>query len=394
MQHGNVPGLWAPTLGLVLACVLGLGCTDEEPIETADASQQVQSGGADAAGVVADTGVAHAGGADAAAAGTVADAGRSDAAAPDAGIVADAGGLAEGGTADASTMQPIAAPVGDDCITDVSAGDHTFTCQGLTFLVMVDEMCTKFACGLIFDVHGGTMAGAQMRDNTKLHELAPRKGYLVVHPSATPETTGGSWNFDTDAPKLADFMTRMIKAFHVDQQRVHFTGFSMGSGMTFWFLCNHADVLASVAPISGASADMIMDTATGMNCLDSIGPEPRIPILFMNGIDDQALAIDLARQRVEGLVRRLELTGGEQIAGDGHWSRKRWKGSDHMLLDFIEHDYGGQAVLGGHCIPGGSDVPGSANNFILNATTCTTGEIDLHWGEVVLQWFIEHPKGR
>jgi poly(3-hydroxybutyrate) depolymerase len=287
----------------------------------------------------------------------------------------------------------IAAPVADDCITDVSAGDHTFTCQGLTFLVMVDEMCTKFACGLIFDVHGGTMGGAQMRDNTKLHELAPKKGYLVVHPSATPNNTGGSWNFDTDAPKIADFMTRMIGAFHVDEDRVHFTGFSMGSGMTFWFLCNHAGALASVAPVSGASADMITDIETGMKCLDTIGPNPRIPILFMNGIQDQALAIDLARQRVDGLVSRLQLTGGEQIGGDGHWSRKHWKGSDHMALDFIEHDYGGQAVLGGHCIPGGTDIEGSPNNFIANATTCTTGEINMHWGEVALQWFIDHPKG-
>jgi hypothetical protein len=188
-------------------------------------------------------------------------------------------------------------------------------------------------------------------------------------------------------------MTRMIDAFHVDEDRVHFTGFSMGSGMTFWFVCNHADVLASVAPVSGASADMITDMETGMKCLDTIGPGPRIPILFMNGIDDRALAIDLARQRVEGLVSRMELTGGEQIGGDGHWLRKRWKGTDHMVLDFIEHDYGGQAVLGGHCIPGGTDIEGSANNFVANATTCTTGEIDLHWGEVALQWFIDHPKG-
>jgi hypothetical protein len=360
MQKRKVSRPSARTLGFCLAYgLLGFGCTTEdEPKDTADASQPSLPGDAGSAG--------------------------------DAGVMEDADAAAQR----TGASVPIEPPVADDCITDVSAGDHTFTCQGLTFLVMVDEMCTKFACGLIFDVHGGTMSGLQMRDNTKLHELAPKKGYLVVHPSATPMKTNGTWNFETDPPKLADFMTRMINAFHVDQERVHVTGFSMGSGMTFWFLCNHADVLASTAPVSGASADMITDLETGMKCLDTLGPDPRVPILFMNGVQDQALVIDLARQRVDGLVSRFGLTGGEQIGGDGHWSRKQWKGTDNMVLEFIEHDYGGQPVLGGHCIPGGTDLEGSPNNFIANATTCTTGEINLHWGEVALQWFIDHPKGR
>jgi poly(3-hydroxybutyrate) depolymerase len=91
---------------------------------------------------------------------------------------------------DPTRLVPIEAPVPDDCITDVSAGDHTFSCSGLTFLVKVDEQCTERACGLIFDVHGGTMSGAQMRDNTQLHELGAAQGYLVVHPSATPGPLG------------------------------------------------------------------------------------------------------------------------------------------------------------------------------------------------------------
>jgi len=50
-------------------------------------------------------------------------------------------------------------------------------------------------------------------------------------------------------------------------------------------------------------------------------------------------------------------------------------------------------VLGGHRLPGGTDISGSANNFGLNATTCTMpANIALNWGEVVLKWFIDHPK--
>jgi pimeloyl-ACP methyl ester carboxylesterase len=300
------------------------------------------------------------------------------------GLVAD-GGLDGGGSTSLPATKPIDPPVADDCITDVTAGDHTFSCSGLTFLVMVDPKCTQFACGLIFDTHGATMSGAQMRDNTHLHELAPPKGYLVVHPSATPENTGGTWDLadDGDPPKVADFMLRMIKAFHVDPDRVHFTGFSQGGAMTWYMLCHHNDVLASAAPVAGA-----------LNTTPCMGADwsPRVPILNMNGVDDQASVIANSRMLIQGIVDVLGLSGGEQIDGDEHWMRFHWESPDGMLLDSIEHDYGGQAVLGGHCIPGGTDIPGAANNFSLNATTCTTGDIKLDWGPTVLQFFIDHPR--
>jgi hypothetical protein len=90
---------------------------------------------------------------------------------------------------------------------------------------------------------------------------------------------------------------------------------------------------------------------------------------------------ELAHARVAGLVSRLELTGGDRIAGDAHFTRKRWTGTGGMVLDFLEHDYSSEGRLGGHCMPGGSA-----------RTTCTKGVIAVHWGETALQWFVDHPK--
>jgi pimeloyl-ACP methyl ester carboxylesterase len=312
-----------------------------------------------------------------------------DGSGPDAGAVGDGDGDGDGdGQGDAGSvaatslpraMDPIEAPVADDCITDVSAGDHTFTCGGLTFLVMVNPLCTEYACGLILDVHGATMAGAQMRDNTLLHELAPPEGFLVVHPSATASNTGGVWSAAA-YPAVEDFMGRMIDAFHVDEDRVHFTGFSQGGQMSWHFVCNFSDVLASAAPVAATPS-----------CVDESW-SPRIPLLYMQGITDGAFSIESSRAMIEDLKGVLELSGEGESVGDGNYDWRRWEGADGVSLDYIEHDYGGQAVLAGHCIPGGIDTPGAANNFGLNATTCTTGEIDLNWGEVVLQWFLDHPR--
>ena len=280
-----------------------------------------------------------------------------------------------------AALLPVDPPVADDCITDVSAGDHTFTCQDHEFLVMVDKQCLDSACGLIFDVHGAAMSGAIMRQQTHLHELAPPKGYLVVHPTAPSST----WDWDVDPPVLVNFMSRMVKAFHVDKHRIHVTGFSMGSAMTFWFLCNHRDALASTAPVTGASAEQVIDIDSGDPCIGTIDDtwKPRVPILFMSGREDGALMIDAARERTDGIVSRLGLTGGDEIDGDDTFSRKRWEGGDGMVFDFIEHSYA-NATLMGHCIPGG---PSSGDLF-----GCSNGSKGLQWGEVVLQWFIDHPK--
>ncbi len=278
--------------------------------------------------------------------------------------------------------EAIPAPVANDCITDVTPGDHTFSCDGVTYLVLVDEQCTRLACGLIFDVHGATMSGLQQRDNTLLHEMAPKAGFIYVNPSATSENTGGTWNLDSDPPKVAQVLPKVVEAFHVNPKRIHVTGFSQGGFTTLHFLEHHNDILASAAPVAGALMGAEWANATW---------NPRVPMLVMNGISDLASTDENSQAMIDQIVAGLALQGGEEIEGDGHYSWKRWTGAD-MVLEYITHDYGGQAVLAGHCIPGGIDVMGAANNFGLNATTCTTGDIKLHWGERVLQWFIDHPK--
>ena len=280
-------------------------------------------------------------------------------------------------------VTPIDPPVADECITDVSPGDHTFTCDGITYLVLVDEQCTRLACGLIFDVHGATMSGLQQRDNTLLHLTAPQAGFVYVNPSATDQNTGGTWNLTNDPPKIAAFFQRTMSVFHINPKRAHVTGFSQGGATTFYFLQHHNDILASAAPVAGAlSQPTWADSAW----------QPRVPMLIMNGITDQASLIENHRMLVDTLVTGLGLHDVEDVAWDAHYSWKRWSDDTGFAVEAIEHDYGGQPVLGGHCIPGGIDDQDGPNNFGLNATTCTTGDIQLNWGEIVLQWFIDHPK--
>jgi predicted esterase len=277
-------------------------------------------------------------------------------------------------------------PAVNDCVTDVSAGEHKFNCDGITYLVLVHPQCLKKQCGLIFDIHGATMSGLQMRDNTLLNEIAPQAGYIYVNPSKVDRNTGGIWdlNNDADPAKQVLVFDKFIAAYQVNPKRIHVTGFSQGGYTTFYFIAHRNAALASAAPVAGA-----LQQPAWAN--DSW--QPRIPILVMNGNMDTASTIDASNELVDALVTGLELSGGDVIKSDPLYKWKRYTGTN-ADVEYITHDYGGQAVLAGHCIPGGIDVAGAPNNVGLNATSCTTpvGANYLPWGDTVLQWFIDHPK--
>lgn len=286
--------------------------------------------------------------------------------------------------ADGGADSRMPGPQPDECITDVSAGDHRFMCSGMMFRVMVDDGCLEKSCGLIFDIHGAGMTADMMRANTELHELAPPNGYLVVQPSASPDGPG-SWSYNESGAAMNDFMDRMVRAFSVDEDRIHVTGFSMGAAMTFWFLCNHNERLASVSVATGSSADQVRTPDGLRKCIDAIDEDwsPRVPILFMNGVKDPALTEAAAQARTDGIVERLGLTGGDVVASGAHFERRHWAGDNGMAFDFVTHNYAAEGRLAGHCMPGGK---------VVNATTCATEDNGLHWGRISLDWFQNHPR--
>ena len=269
-------------------------------------------------------------------------------------------------------------PVPQGCLDDVSAGDHTFVCGDVSFMLKVPERCTEYACGLIVDVHGGTMSAEQMRKVTELDELAPPCDYIVLHPSETSPLVPGfmetsQWHADDD-PKIRSFIDETLEAFQVDRERVHFTGFSLGGGMSWRFICGHGELFTSVAPIAATT-----DCAAG-------GLDPEFPILYMHGhsdaVEDYAAGEALVEAVADGMGMGTERV---ELEGDNLYTRYRYENDRGTTLDFIEHDYGGQPALDGHCVPGGVDLDGPF------ATTCQTppGTAHVHWGELVLDWFLE-----
>lgn len=163
------------------------------------------------------------------------------------------------------------------CINDVAASDrHQFQCDGVEFKVLLTQECIDQACGLIVDVHGWLSNADEQEGRSTLASAAMNNGgYIVVQPSELSEPP--NWDGAIHNDIVFDFMQQAMDAFDVDAQRIHFTGFSQGGWMTWNFICEHSDIIASAAPVAAPG---------GLCFLGSTGPGRKVPILLTSGTKD------------------------------------------------------------------------------------------------------------
>jgi poly(3-hydroxybutyrate) depolymerase len=335
---------------------------------------------------------------------------------------------ADGGDSfDAGDATPVGAavppPEAGGCLTaaDVTPGVHQVSCDSTIDVVTVPEVCTRRACGVIVDVHGGMMSSQMEDKNTNLSALGLKYGYLVIQPNAMQNLILLNQRlFVADAPgmpaddtRVMDILTQVMKAFHVDTTRIHMTGFSEGGFMTWRWFCQHSDLLASVAP--GAAAWRCANLANIGLTPPEIGcefsgseagadvPEHDIPALYVQGMKDGLVDPMCADGWVRSNVfTALKLDKGTQIAGDATYTRTRYLNPDGVPFEYIQHQYQTTSsflgvALAGHCYPGSTDLtvtppsgttvpPDQLVSFGCNDTT------SFNWGEEVMKFFIAHPK--
>lgn len=297
------------------------------------------------------------------------------------------GGPAAG---DAPVVEP---PVPSGCITDVSAGDHTYTCGGLQVDARVPPACQEPGCGLILVLHGDTGTGLLMDGHVKLRELGQQYGYVVAAPTGPPFgfQPGSTWHASNDAT-LVDLVGQLARVFRVDPKKVHVTGFSRGGFVTWRLLCDHADLFASAAP-AGAGAGTGFGEATCFS--QGRAPSRQIPILFMLGRTDASVGYASMTQIRDAAIASYAATGPVALAGDASFRHDRWTGPNGALngalIETFDHAYetvpdGPWADARGHCIAGSTTDPYAPQYAI----PCKLPNAFV-WGEEVMAFFRAHP---
>lgn len=317
---------------------------------------------------------------------------------------ADVGMEASDGGSDAGEAVPrmtVPPPVATGCVTETTAGVHEFPCDTTTHVVSVPEQCIGYACGVIVDVHGGSMSADMEDKNTNLRELGRQHGYIVIQPNALPNLLlAGARIFvaGVDDDRVLHILEDVIATFHADEDRIHMTGFSEGGFMSWRWICQHPDLLASAAPAAAGWQCTTLPITPEIGCqfTGTDVPSNPIPILFMQGTTDALVSPTCVSTWLEGNVYPvLELGDPQPVSSDATYERTVREGPTGVPFEYITHDYSTDSqFLGvpivGHCYPGSTDfmptLPGQLMGF-----GCKD-DCSFHWGEEVIRFFQKHPR--
>jgi hypothetical protein len=263
------------------------------------------------------------------------------------------------------------------CDIDSASGFSQISCEDMSFDVGIPQVCPDIGCGLIVDVHGYTGSGAGADGFTGMRTLGNEAGYVVVQPNNPNQ----SWDHTMDDERIRSFLDQLIDGLALDRNRIHFGGFSQGGAMTWRFICNHSDLIASASP-AGAGATYMDDyPVPAISCDFNVegSPAHEVDILYVHGRSDTDVPFETAIEQRDLVVSAWDMSNNATLADEPDYLWTQWTSATGTVFEFLEHGWQG-GFLGGHCYPGTSGRVG-----------CGT-DTPVHYGEIALQFYVDHPK--
>jgi len=232
--------------------------------------------------------------------------------------------------------------------------------------------------------------------NSLIRKTAMPQGYVVVQPSEGSERIP-SWTPDEDYIYVYNFIMRVmaVEEWNIDSNRIHFTGFSQGGSMSWRFLCEYSDLLASAGPAASGNPGGSNFSAP---CFENrLSPAAKIPIMFLCGEEDAAWSSCLSI--LDNVIAGWNLTDVQIIEQSQDHRHTRYSNGDGYLLEFLQHTYqtGCTVYPAGHCFPGGTDITGEGFWLApfgvgLSCPYPDPSQSAFVWGEKIVEFFNAHPK--
>lgn len=229
------------------------------------------------------------------------------------------------------------------------------------------------AVPLVISLHGYSATGAYQELFLPLQPLAEERGFLLVHPDGTINELGNEyWNATDaccgmgtstvdDSGYLAAVIGDVQAAYNVDPKRIFVVGFSNGGFMSYRMACDHADTIAAIVSISGAS---FLDPA-------ACAPSQPVNVLEIHGTDDDTIGyhggtflggdFPGAEQSVRDWATYNGCTGTAIGAATSHDLDATIDGAESVVTAFDGCPPGGTAEL--WTITGGTHIPELSANF-------------------------------
>ncbi len=145
---------------------------------------------------------------------------------------------------------------------------------------------------LVVVLHGYSGSGSSAKPYFQLEDEARKRGFLTVYPDGTEDTSGYQfWNAtdaccqltateSDDSAFLTALIDRVEAKFSVDPKRVYFAGHSNGGFMSYRMACEHADRVAAIVSVAGATfADV-----------SACKPSQPVSVLQVHGTSDTVIS--------------------------------------------------------------------------------------------------------
>jgi polyhydroxybutyrate depolymerase len=133
------------------------------------------------------------------------------------------------------------------------------------------------AVPLVINFHGFGSNSRQEEALTGMSVKADREDFIVAYPDGLNSTwyTGPGTDGQQDRQFVRDLIGSLESQYSIDPKRIYATGISNGGGMTDRVGCSMADIIAAIAPDSGA-----------YNFWQDCSPSRPMPVLAFHGLDD------------------------------------------------------------------------------------------------------------
>ena len=147
---------------------------------------------------------------------------------------------------------------------------------------------------LLIVLHGYGTSGRQHDAYFKLGEEAAQRGYLYIYPDGSRDDDGNLfWNGTDaccdfgrsgvdDAGYLSSVITEIQTKFAVDPKRIDVIGHSNGGFMSYALACSHADQIAAMISLAGATYLDPTDCA----------PTATVAVVEIHGTADETVAYE------------------------------------------------------------------------------------------------------
>jgi polyhydroxybutyrate depolymerase len=235
-----------------------------------------------------------------------------------------------------------------------------------------------------------------MAKMTGFSDLSDRRGFLVVYPNGTGPLRKErllTWNAGNccgfaldhelnDAAFLRRLVGKLQAERRVDPRRVFAAGFSNGAGMVYRAACEMSDILAGIAPVSGALS------------YEGCAPKARVSVIAFNGTADKHVPYSGGRperqldRRHPRIDRPVSFAISFWKERDGCPARAERTQSGSIVRESYGPCRGGTAVElvtiqgGGHAWPGGEKW----------ATWADEPTREISANDAMWEFFAAHPK--